>query len=68
MGQRYTKPILGRYRSHSLHGQFCGHQFLIPDLKAFQVFNLKFFDKFRNGVTLDKAFILLLAFLMTPSK
>ena len=38
MDQRYTKPIFGRYRLHSLHGQFCGHQFLIPDLKAFKVF------------------------------
>ena len=38
MGQRYTKPIFGRYRLHSLHRQFCGHQFLIPDLKAFNVF------------------------------
>ena len=38
MGQRYTKPIFGRCRLHSLQGQFCGHQFLIPDLKAFKVF------------------------------
>ena len=38
MDQRYTKPIFGRYRLHSLHGQFCGHQFLIPDLKAFEDF------------------------------
>ena len=38
MDQRYIKPIFGRYRLHSLHGQFCGHQFLIPDLKALKVF------------------------------
>ena len=38
MGQRYIKPLFGRYRLHSLHGQFCGHQFLIPDLKALKVF------------------------------
>ena len=38
MGQRYAKPIFGRYRLYSLYGQFCGHQFLIPDLKALKVF------------------------------
>ena len=38
MGQRFAKEKFGRYRLHSLHGQFCGHQFLIPDLKAFKVF------------------------------
>ena len=38
MWASYTKPIFDRYRLHSLHGQFCGHQFLIPDLKAFKVF------------------------------
>ena len=38
MAQRYTKPMFGRYRLHSLHGQFCGHQSLIPYLKAFKVF------------------------------
>ena len=38
MGQRYIKPISGRYRLHSLHGQFCGKQFLIPDLKTLKVF------------------------------
>ena len=38
IGQGYIKPIFGRYRLHSLHGQFCGHQFLIPDLKALKVF------------------------------
>ena len=27
-------PIFGRYRLHSLHRQFCGHHFLISDLKA----------------------------------
>ena len=38
LSQTHTKPIFGRCRLHSLHGQFCGHQFLIPDLKAFKVF------------------------------
>ena len=38
MDQRYTKPIFIRYRLHSLHGQFCGHQFLIPDLKPLKDF------------------------------
>ena len=38
MDQRYTKPIFGRYNLHNLHGQFCGHQFLIPYLKAFKDF------------------------------
>ena len=38
MGQRSIKRIFGRYRLHSLHGQFCGYQFLIPDLKALKVF------------------------------
>ena len=38
MGQRYIKPIFGRYRLHSLHRQFCGHRFLIPDLKVLKVF------------------------------
>ena len=38
MSQRYIKSIFGRYRLHSLHGQFRGHQFLIPDLKALKVF------------------------------
>ena len=38
MGQHYIKPIFGRYRLHSLHGQFCGDQFLIPDLKAVKLF------------------------------
>ena len=38
MDQRYTKPIFVRYRLHSLHGQFCGHQFLIPDLKPLKDF------------------------------
>ena len=38
MGQGYIKPIFGRYRLHSPHGQFCGHHFLIPDLKALKVF------------------------------
>ena len=37
MDQRYAKSIVGRYRLHSLHGQFCGHQFLIPDLKVFKI-------------------------------
>ena len=38
MGKGYIKAILGRYRLHSLHEQFCGHRFLIPDLKALKVF------------------------------
>ena len=38
MGQGYVKAIFGRYHLHSLHGQFCGHHFLIPDLKALKVF------------------------------
>ena len=42
MVQHYAKPIFGRYRLHSLHGQFWGHQFLILDLKAFK--NFTFFN------------------------
>ena len=38
MGQRYTKPIFVRYHLHSLHRQFYGHQFLIPDLKLLKDF------------------------------
>ena len=38
MGKGYIKPIFGRYRLHSLHEQFYGHRFLIPDLKALNVF------------------------------
>ena len=38
MGQGYLKPIFGRYPLQSLHGQFCGHHLLIPDLKALKVF------------------------------
>ena len=38
MGKGYIKSIFGRYRLHSLHEQFCGHRFLIPDLKALKVF------------------------------
>ena len=38
MSQQYRKTIFGRYRLHSLHGQFCGHYFLIPDLKTLKVF------------------------------
>ena len=40
MDHRYpiTKPIFGRYNLHNLHGQFCGHRFLIPYLKAFKDF------------------------------
>ena len=38
MGQGYIKPTFGRYRLHSLHEQFCGHHFLIPDLKTLNVF------------------------------
>ena len=38
MSQCYTKPIFDRYRLHSQHGQFCGHLFLIPELKTFKVF------------------------------
>ena len=38
MSQGYIKPIFGRCRLHSLHGQFCGHHFLITDLKALKVF------------------------------
>ena len=34
MGHRYIKPIFGRYGLCNLHGKFCGHQLLIPDLKA----------------------------------
>ena len=37
MGQGYTKKIFGRYCLHGLHGQVCGHHFLIPDLKALKV-------------------------------
>ena len=42
MSQRYIKPIFGRYRLHSLRGQFRGHRFLIPDLKALKVFTFFF--------------------------
>ena len=42
MGQRYAKSIFDRYRLQSLHGQFCGHQFIIPDLKALK--DLTFFN------------------------
>ena len=35
--QRYIKPIFGKYRFHNLHGQFCGHQSFIPDLKPLKV-------------------------------
>ena len=38
MSQGYIKPLFGRYRLHCLHGQLCGHHFLIPDLKAINVF------------------------------
>ena len=38
MGQSYIKAIFGRYRLHSIHGQFYGRHFLIPDLKALKVF------------------------------
>ena len=38
MGQSYIKAIFGRYRLNSIHGQFYGHHFLIPDLKALKVF------------------------------
>ena len=37
MGQGYIKPIFDRNHLHSLHGQFCGHHFLIPHLKALKV-------------------------------
>ena len=43
MGQVCIKPIFGRYRFHSLHGQFCDHHILISDLKA-----LKFFTSFNT--------------------
>ena len=42
MSQRYIKSIFGRYRLHSLRGQFRGHRFLIPDLKALKVFTFFF--------------------------
>ena len=38
LSQSYIKPIFVRCCLHNLHGQFSGHQFLIPDLKALKVF------------------------------
>ena len=53
------------YRATMTHPQ----QWTINELRLKKEFiNIFFFEKFINGVTLDKAFILLLAFLMTPSK
>ena len=37
MGQGYVKPIIDRNHLHSLHGQFFGHHFLVPYLKALKV-------------------------------
>ena len=53
------------YRATMTHPQ----QWTINESRLKKEFiNIFFFEKFINGVTLDKAFILLLAFLMTPSK
>ena len=49
MAQRYIKPIFGRYRLHSLHGQFFVDQFLVPDLKA-----LKLFTSFNSAGTISQ--------------
>ena len=38
IGQGHIKPIFGRFRLHSLHGQFAGYHFLILDLKALKAF------------------------------
>ena len=45
------------------------HQWTITELRLKErILNIFFFEKLINGITLAKAFILLLAFLMTPSK
>ena len=51
MGQGYIKPIFGRYCRESLHGQFCGHHFLIPDLEA-----LNDFPSFNSVGTISQIF------------
>ena len=40
----------------------------MTELRIKERINIFFFEKLINGVTLDKVFILLLAFLMAPSK
>ena len=66
MSQGYIKPLFGRFHLPSLHGQSCGHHFLIADLKA-----LHFFTSFNSVGTMfqilgpkdDRVSVLLYEFL-----